>query len=454
MQTPGRTTEPQTPMIPMERRSDVLMTERLQRATEESKNLERPQTQVLGRIISQMEDMNGAMKDIREQIRADAQAKRKYFREEQKLIKKDSDNLNSVKSSLLVGLRGAGAFLAAGSGAAELQKGNIGGAAQGFGLAGLLMAPEILEFLTGSVINVLALKGLIGGGKGGATSNIVAGASKTKNPLLLISALAASLLIPALAKTGQTGDQRRQELATRNITGEQTINKPDVSRFRTQLDRFDRILSGISVDRRKSEDTNTIDLNNIERDIKGDKRVEVPKDEKEKNFFDKVKNFFNFNKEEEKEKETAKKEIKTEEDLLSFEGGETNVEVSQKMEGDNINIEGGNVESNITLTQDLSGDNIFDNRLTNIFESNEELASALLPNSDIKQMGRELNSTTTNNVIDLSSDTNESQPQSSGFSGIAAKPATVFVSTKFTSGGGVIDRFESATSLRTYGAFS
>ena len=65
MQTPGRTTEPQTPMIPMERRSDVLMTERLQRATEETKNLERPQTQVMGRIISQMEDMNGAMKDIR-----------------------------------------------------------------------------------------------------------------------------------------------------------------------------------------------------------------------------------------------------------------------------------------------------------------------------------------------------------------------------------------------------
>lgn len=450
MQTPGRQTEPQTPMIPMERRSDVLMTERLQRATEESKNLERPQTQVLGRIISQMEDMNGAMKDIREQIRADAQAKRKYFREEQKLIKKDSDNLNSVKSSLLVGLRGAGAFLAAGSGVSELQKGNIGGAAQGFGLAGLLMAPEIIEFLTGSVINVLALKGLIGGGRGGATSNIVSGASKTKNPLLLISALAASLLIPALAKTGQTGDQRRQELATKNITGEQTINKPDVSRFRTQLNRFDRILSGITVDRRKTEDT--IDFSNIERDMKNDKRVEIPQEEKEGNFFDKIKNFFNFNKKEEENKEN-KNEKKSDE--ISLEGGETNIEVSQNMEGDNINVEGANIEgSNIAITQDLSGDNIFDNRFTNIFESNEELASASLPNSDIKQMSREINSTTTNNIIDLSSDTNESQTQSSGFSGVAAKPATVFVSTKFTSGGGVIDRFESATSLRTYGAFS
>ena len=450
MQTPGRQTEPQTPMIPMERRSDVLMTERLQKATEESKNLERPQTQVLGRIISQMEDMNGAMKDIREQIRADAQAKRKYFRDEQKLLKKDSDNLNNVKSSLLVGLRGAGAFLAAGSGAAELQKGNIGGAAQGFGLAGLLMAPEILEFLTGSVINVLALKGLIGGGKGGATSNVVSGASKTRNPLLLISALAASLLIPALAKTGQTGDQRRQELATRNITGEQTINKPDVSRFRTQLDRFDRILSGISIDRRKTEDT--IDLNNIERDIKGDKRLEVPQDEKEGNFFDKIKNFFNFNKEKEEEKDN-KIEKKSEE--ISFEGGETNIDLSQNTEGDNINIEGANIEgSNIAITQDLSGNNIFEDRITNIFESNDEVASASLPNSDLKQMRNEISSTTTNNLIDLSGNTNESQPAPSGFSGIAAKPATVYVSTKFTSGGGVIDRFESATSLRTYGAFS
>ena len=452
MQTPGRQTEPQTPMIPMERRSDVLMTERLQRVTEETKNLERPQTQVLGRIISQMEDMNGAMKDMRDQIRSDMIAKRKYFREEQKLLKKDSDNLSNVKSGLLMGLRGAGAFLAAGSGAAELQKGNIGGAAQGFGLAGLLMAPEILEFLTGSVINVLALKGLIGGGKGGATSNIVRGASKTKNPLLLISALAASLLVPALAKSWQTSDQRRQELATKNITGDQTINKPDVSRFRTQLDRFDRILSGISVDRKKSEDTNTINLNNIERDVKGDKRVEVPKGEKEENFFDKVKNFFNFNKEKEEEKEN-KTEKKS--DDISLEGGETNIDVSQNMEGDNINIEGGNIEgSNIAITQDLSGNNIFEDRITNIFESNDEVVSASLPNSDLKQMRNEISSTTTNNLIDLSGNTNESQPAPSGFSGIAAKPATVFVSTKFTSGGGVIDRFESATSLRTYGAFS
>ena len=450
MQTPGRQTEPQTPMIPMERRSDVLMTERLQRVTEETKNLERPQTQVLGRIISQMEDMNGAMKDMRDQIRSDMIAKRKYFREEQKLLKKDSDNLSNVKSSLLMGLRGAGALVSAGSGLAELQKGNIGGAAQGFGLAGLLMAPEIVEFLTGSVINVLALKGIIGGGKGGATSNIVRGASKTKNPLLLISALAASLLIPALAKTGQTGDQRRQELATRNITGEQTINKPDVSRFRTQLDRFDRILSGISIDRRKTEDT--IDLDNIERDIKGDKRLEVPQDEKEGNFFDKIKNFFNFNKEKEEEKDN-KIEKKSEE--ISFEGGETNIDLSQNTEGDNINIEGANIEgSNIAITQDLSGNNIFEDRITNIFESNDEVASASLPNSDLKQMRNEISSTTTNNLIDLSGNTNESQPAPSGFSGIAAKPATVYVSTKFTSGGGVIDRFESATSLRTYGAFS
>ena len=450
MQTPGRQTEPQTPMIPMERRSDVLMTERLQRVTEETKNLERPQTQVLGRIISQIEDMNGAMKDMRDQIRSDMIAKRKYFREEQKLLKKDSDNLSNVKSSLLMGLRGAGALVSAGSGLAELQKGNIGGAAQGFGLAGLLMAPEIVEFLTGSVINVLALKGIIGGGKGGATSNIVRGASKTKNPLLLISALAASLLIPALAKTGQTGDQRRQELATRNITGEQTINKPDVSRFRTQLDRFDRILSGISIDRRKTEDT--IDLDNIERDIKGDKRLEVPQDEKEGNFFDKIKNFFNFNKEKEEEKDN-KIEKKSEE--ISFEGGETNIDLSQNTEGDNINIEGANIEgSNIAITQDLSGNNIFEDRITNIFESNDEVASASLPNSDLKQMRNEISSTTTNNLIDLSGNTNESQPAPSGFSGIAAKPATVYVSTKFTSGGGVIDRFESATSLRTYGAFS
>ena len=77
-----------------------------------------------------------------------------------------------------------------------------------------------------------------------------------------------------------------------------------------------------------------------------------------------------------------------------------------------------------------------------------------LPNLDISQMGKQIaSSETTNNVIDLSSN-QEEQPASSGFSGVSAKSASIIVATKFSSGGGTIDKFEAASSLRSYGAFS
>jgi hypothetical protein len=55
-------------------------------------------------------------------------------------------------------------------------------------------------------------------------------------------------------------------------------------------------------------------------------------------------------------------------------------------------------------------------------------------------------------VFDSSSE--DQNKTSSGFSGIAAKPTFVSVSTKFKSGGGAFDKFDSASSLRSYGAFS
>ena len=69
-------------------------------------------------------------------------------------------------------------------------------------------------------------------------------------------------------------------------------------------------------------------------------------------------------------------------------------------------------------------------------------------------MGKQiLSSETSNNVIDLSSPQQE-QPAPSGFSGNAAKSASISVATKFSSGGGTIDKFEAASSLRSYGAYS
>ena len=453
MQTPGRQTEPQTPMIPMERRMDLAYDRLLARATDEAKNLERPQVRVLGRIITQMEQMNVSMRNVREQIREDVRAKRRYFREEAKILKKDSENLTNVKTNILSGLRGKGAAIAGGLGAAQLSQGNVGGAAQSFGLAGALMAPEIIEFLTGSVVNVLALKGLIGN-KGVGATNVakgIGGASKLRNPLLITAALAASLLIPSLAQAGQSGDKRRQQLANKIITGDQTINKPDVTRFRNQLNRFDRILSSISLSRKKG-DQDTIDTDQLEKD---DKKI---KEEENKNkllgvdiqkggIAGAINRFFKKDSSEENNvKETTEKE-------------DTSINLSFVIDGDTTKIEGDNLEiddsTKISLVENLFESSTFKNKISNIFESNETFTTNLLPDLDTPQIKEQIKgeTTTTNNVIDLSSNQVE-QPASSGFSGVAAKSASVFVTTKFRSGGGIIDKFEAASSLRSYGAFS
>ena len=470
MQTPGRQVLPQTPMIPMERRTDSSSNTALQKITEEVKNIERPQVRVLGRIISLIEDNNNSMRAIRQQIREDVRAKRNFYRDEAKLLKKDSDNLSTVKASLFTNLRRGGAAIAAASGVAALRSNNIGGALSGFGLAGALLSPEIVEFLTGSVVNVLALKGFIGN-RGAGTSNVaggvVRGASRTRNPLLLTAALAASFLIPALAKSSQTGDQRRQELATRVITGEQTINKPDVARFRSQLARFDRILTGISRSDEK-DNVGMIDFNELEKSVEKNKGVELNPEEdakkedakKEDNFFQKIGNFFNFNtKPEEIEEE------KNNDDKISFLQSDTNIDLSSNFEGDttfeniegDTTIEGDNLRldnSKISLLQKNSSENItFNDQISNIFESNVKLSSDLLPNLSISQMGQQIVGETTNNIIELESN-DDSGVRSSGFKGITAVAPEVAVSTKFTSGGGAIDRFEAASSLRSYGVFS
>jgi hypothetical protein len=322
----------------------------------------------------------------------------------------------------------------------------VGGAAQSFGLAGALMAPEIIEFLTGSVVQVLALKGLIGNKGVGATNvGAVRGASKLRNPLLITAALAASLLIPSLAQAGQSGDKRRQELATKVISGDQTINKPDVSRFRNQLNRFDNILSSVSLDRKKSNQ-DTINPEDF-------KKEENP-------IFKGITDFFNPKK---KEKEKVTEERKVEENLtnevtneVTNIEGNTNLDISSNIEGDTIEgdtIEG-DIASTISLVNNLTENSIFNDEISNIISSNEDLASNLLPNLDISQMGKQiLSSETSNNVIDLSSPQQE-QPAPSGFSGNAAKSASISVATKFVSGGGTIDKFEAASSLRSYGAFS
>ena len=461
MQTPGRQVAPQTPMIPMERRMDLAYDRFLQSATEATQNLEKPQTRVLGRVITQLESMNNTMRSIQDQIREDVRAKRRFYREEARLLRKDNENLTDVKTSVLSGLRKSLGGAAALTGAAQLGAGNIGGGLQSLGLAGALMSPEIVEFLTGSVVNVLALKGLIGGGKGAAVSGVgrnVAGASKLKNPLLITAALAASLLIPSLANAGQGGDRRRQDLVRKELEGEQTINKPDVNRFRSLLDRFDNILSGITLDKEKEK--GQVDLENLE----GVKVNEITAEKKEVQDI-KDADIAALNSVLPNKSVVSNEDKKTDKDLsviVETNIGETifNNEVN---EGDvnvaantqtNVNLD---VTEQINITQNENIENAkeiseFFSPPDNIEENNKQLNEKL----DIANTKREIkpNTEVSNNLynIDLSQD--DSPKTISGFTGVTATPDSVFVSTKFTSGGGLFDRFEAASSLRTYGAYS
>ena len=460
MQTPGRQVAPQTPMIPMERRMDLAYDRLLQRATEETQNLERPQTRVLGRVISQLESMNNTMRSIQDQIREDVRAKRRYYREEARLLRKDNENLTDVKTSVLSGLRKSLGGAAALTGAAQLGVGNIGGGLQSLGLAGALMSPEIVEFLTGSVVNVLALKGLIGGGRGAAVSGVgrnIAGASKLKNPLLITASLAASLLIPSLAKAGQGGDRRRQDLVRRELEGEQTINKPDVSRFRSLLDRFDGILSGITLDKEKEE--GQADPEKL-KDVKVNE-IDPPKEKEDLSDGD----IAALNTVLPNKSLVSDDDKKTDKDLTAF--VQTNVGDTifneQINEGD-VNV-ASNTQNNVNLdvTEQI---NITQNE--NI-ENAKEISEFFSPPDDIKENNKQLNekldianarreikpnTEVSNNMYNIDMTQDNSPKTISGFTGVTATPDSVFVSTKFSTGGGLFDRFEAASSLRTYGAYS
>ena len=519
MQTPSRQNEPQTPMIPINRRLEGSLDRMLRRATEGAKDIERPKLISLGKVISELDSIGSGMKEMRNQIRNEIRVKQKFYKEETKILKKDSENLESISSKLL---RRSLAGLAAGVSVSQFASGNIRGGLQGAGLASLLMAPEIIETISGTVIQALAVRGLIGGRQtptAGIARNI-GGASKFRNPLLITAALAASLIIPSLAKAQQSGDRRRQELTKRNIIGRETINKSDVVRYRGLLARFEDILDGINLENKKKIDQSTLNISEIEKgkdiddafdDIKIEKdesteNIDKPQNDKDVGDTDKDKGFFgglldgikNLFKDYENDTKLQFEEffdINLEENVdLSRNENVTNTNITNEGDVDNTDITNeGNVVSNFisekntnitegdvafdniinnsnefisqnvdnisNLTNQLSFDNVINNKffgdnISNIFESaNENIDLSLLyPTKNVANTKTNLSKNVSNNIIDLG-DTQQQQ-SSSGFTGLSAIPTSIFVSTKFNSSGGAIDKFDSAASLRSYGAFS
>jgi len=447
MQTPGRQVEPQTPMIAINRRVDMTL-ERLTQVEEDVVKIERPQRRILGSVISQFQTINNSMQEMRDLINQDIKEKKKYYREETKILRKDSRNLQSLNM-------GFGRKLAAGAlglyGLSQLREGNFGEGAAGIGGAAALLTPEILGVISTVVTTRLVKSGLLGRGAGAGTmGSRVAGASKLKNPLLITAALAASLILPGLVSANQNADRRRQVGATRVIRGRETINKPDVERFRGILTRFDGILSNISLERRrKGKDT-------IEEDILD----EVDKDKNDDNDDDGLGQLIN-----ELAFPITADDIPDEEqfnqvgpfklpkslgidDIMRFQGLEPNPENKDVSSITNILGDNNNLTANIN-NRFQGGDN---NLISmSLLESNTNLPSNNLENISIEMMGDEITNTNIvgdggTQIINVESENNQTDPI---FSGKAARPVFVSVGTKFAS----IPKFESASALRTWGAF-
>ena len=464
MQTPGRQTQPQTPMIPIGRRMEGGLDRMLQRATEGAKNIERPRVLSLGKVISQLDTIGGGMREMRNQIRNDIKVKQQFYREESKILKKDSENLEGINLKLL---RGALGGITAGVAVSQFAGGDIKGGLTTAGIASLLLAPEIIDVISGGVVQSLALKGLIGGGKGAPVAGLgqnLGRASKFKNPLLITAALAASLLFPSLARGQDNSDKRREELTKRTIGGREVINRGDVSRFRGQLTRFEGILDKMKVDKESKESKRIVNFDREKEPLDLDKNLPRAKTKNQaldfldvfwnKNEAKTGKNqwwdFFDvFRNPTKKDGESVKvieEEVDKESNLISMEIDNSTKE-SDKITNENVDV----AAKFITENQSFFGDEI-----TETIEPNIDLRDALAQldvgeiTSEIKKSS--IQSSSTNNVIDLSQ--KQETKTTPKFSGISATPSSVFVSTKFNTSGGAIDKFEAASSLRSYGAFS
>ena len=441
MQTPGRRVESLTPMIAINRRVDTVF-ERLTKVEEDIVDIERPQRRMFGRILSQFQTVNNSMETMEDLIKQDIDAKRKYFREETKILEKDSRNLQGVRA-------GFGRQLVAGAlgayGISQILGGNLGEGAAGIGGAAALLTPEILGVISTVVTTRLVKSGLLGRGAGATTmGSRVAGASRLKNPLLITAALAASLILPGLVNSNQTADRRRQLSATRTIRGKETISKPDVDRFRTILARFDAILSSISLDnKRKSE--GSLEDKDIEDLLKSKEKIKKKDDidpenkenkddnEEKGGFFEGIKNLFGIG--------TEKEEIKEE-----VEGGEDDTNISMIdnsiIEGDVSEGDVNQIDKNIFQSTNVAMGDINPDLTANISSSLGDLSFDIIN----KNISNNIGGKGEPQVIDLSQD-NEETSSSSGFSGLTAAPVFVSVGTRFESSASAIEGLEFVTRL-------
>ena len=199
----------------------------------------------LGRIVLDMERLDASMKVMRADIRKDLRARRRYFREEQKLIKKDIKQTEKLGNSF-IGFRATLAGLAALSAGREFGQGDIMGGLQDSAIAVTAMLPEITSTVLGAVGLALGLKG--GGGRG-PTAGPRAAAPRggmrggmRGGPgfmaLLPLALLGSSMLMGSPEK----GDQTRVEMIQQQAVEDSLISPKEVNFFSVTVARFGGIL--------------------------------------------------------------------------------------------------------------------------------------------------------------------------------------------------------------------
>jgi len=204
-------------------------------------------------MFSNLDRMEESMSVIRKSLNRDIRSRERYYNEEVKLLKKELKTTESLKGSLMnVAALVTGLSLASALG--NFQQGNIGAGARDLTVAtGAALSQYLPEVITGSAIIISQLLGF--GKRGAVRPNAGVRTGLSPRPgagkLGLLLPLLGLLGLGSLAGKGREGDadKVRGELVRQQLVTDQTINQPDVDRFKLQLERFSFLIDRLQSDR-------------------------------------------------------------------------------------------------------------------------------------------------------------------------------------------------------------
>ena len=207
----------------------------------------------MGSIFGNMDRMEQSMAIIRKQVSKDIRARERYFSEETKILKKELKSTETLRTSLtsITSLLAGAGFLSAIN---QFRQGNIGAGSQDLLFAtGSALSAYLPEVITGSAVIISQLLGLNRGR--GRTPMMRPNIAGTRN-FIPRGGGKFGLLLPLLGLLGLStlgGDANADQVRGNLVKNEQnlgnTINAPDVDRFRTQLDKFAFLIDRLQSDR-------------------------------------------------------------------------------------------------------------------------------------------------------------------------------------------------------------